>query len=100
MRFDKPIVFVLEKEPSFNEETGDYDEAETIETKVHANVNDTATEMSQLMYSSIKTNALTVRLHNAYNHDYSYLLIDGIKYQVDKVRRLRNKMTLFVSEVL
>lgn len=99
MRYDTPIFFQLIKQSEYDPKSGDYADGEPIETKVYANVTDTATETKQLVYGDIKRNSKVVRLQQQYKETFNRIRIGDVQYGVDYERRLRVKQVFVVSEV-
>lgn len=100
MRYATPIYFVKENEPVYDNNTGDYGDAETIKHEVWANVSDTGTERMQLIYGALKQGAITVRIQGKYEEAFDYIEVDDKKYKVDAFRTFRNDQTFNLSEQL
>lgn len=96
MRFDKPVFFQHIQPGEYNADTGNYGEDTIIEEKRYADVNDTGTEMLNLVYGNIKQGALTILLQRPYTAPFNRVRIGSTIYKVDFKRH--NK-TFVVSEV-
>lgn len=100
MRYDRKVWLVDEAEPEYDETTGDYADGAIERYYRDANVSDTGTEVMNMLYGKIKQGALTVRVQNGVESPYQYIEVDtvGNKYRIDRVKRHRNELVLFVSE--
>lgn len=99
MRYDVPIYF-QKNEEVYDPDTGDYEETSVTENLRYASVIDTTTQMIQIVYGRIKQGSLTIHLQNHYDYPFDQIRIGQTIYKVDYSRRLRNKQTYIVSEVL
>lgn len=105
MRYDKEIYFVKEGQKVYDEATADYIDKESTKTKRYASVNQVTTTAGALNhklvleFGQIAEDSYIVRLQNHYNEPYDYVLIDGVKYNVNYSRKLRTKHNLVVSEI-
>src|SRR5699024_6448142 len=98
MRYSVPIYFVMETEPVYDYETGDYIDGQPIKDEMWANVSDTGTERMQLIYGNLKQGAITVRIVGKYDKEFDYIEVEGKKYNVDAFRTFRNDQAFNLSE--
>lgn len=93
MRYDTPVTFVYEGDEEFDYETGNTI-VKTSEIQKLANVTDTAAEMMQLMYGSIKNGAYTIIIQNTAKEP-NHIIMDGRKYMIGKTQYIpkRNPRT-------
>lgn len=99
MRFDTPIYFQTVKAGVYDTSTGNHGEDIIIEEKREAAVTSAGDETLNILYGTIKQDALIVRLQNHYDKPFNRIRIGKKAYQVDKARRLRAKHVFIVSEV-
>ena len=97
MRAADTVYLVVKGEDTYNDDTGCYESTEPVKTAISALVTDTGTERMNLLYGGIKQQAKTIRLNSIYKDTFDYVEIDGKEYQVDMIRKYRQKMTLEVS---
>ena len=97
MRAADTVYLVVKGEDTYNDDTGCYESTEPVKTAISALVTDTGTERMNLLYGGIKQQAKTIRLNSIYKDMFDYVEIDGKEYQVDMIRKYRQKMTLEVS---
>lgn len=105
MRYDKPIYFQVRTKGAYNPATGNYAPAEPIESPVHyASIMDTQDETKKLVYGEIREGSLTIHIQTHYNSPFDCIRVgegESAKiYVVDYRRRLREKDTFIVSEVM
>lgn len=94
MRFEERIKFVSGQEKRYNRKTGNY---ETTGGRVDyrlANVTDTGLEREKLLYGTVGTKAITVRLKSPVTSNFDYLEIDGERYEPKAVMTYRNRQTI------
>lgn len=99
MRYDRQIYFVIERQPSYDADTGDYDRTETAKEARMASIMDTKEQTMQLVYGGLKQGSLTIHLQNHYNAPFDRIVFGGRRYRVDASRKLRVKHVFIVSEV-
>ena len=102
MRYDRTVIFCKKPDPrdrEYNVETGDYVPAQAVETERTASVMDTDADTLRLVYGEIRQGSYIVQLQTHYTEPFDYIMIDGIKYSVDRRRHLRHKDTFVVSQV-
>lgn len=97
MRFDKEIELVRDGKEEFDPITGEYIIADGVSLHVWANVSDTGEQTQTALYGNLKTGAYTIRVQER-PHEFEYMLIDGEKYGVDRVKKFRRDTVFFVSE--
>lgn len=100
MRYDHKIYFCRNGDSTYNEETGDYGEAEPTKVKRYASIVQTGEDRAQIVYGSIREGSLTLHLQNHYPDPFDYIEIDEKKYHVDHRIKLRSKDCYVVSEVI
>lgn len=99
MRFDTPIYFQTKKKGPYDPTTGNYGPSVLEEKKRYAAITNTGTDTLTLVYGELKQGSLTIRLQMAYTQPFDRIRIGDKTYKVDKIRNLRTKQTLIVSEV-
>lgn len=97
MRTTDIIKFVKEGLHTYNDDTGNYEPSDSIETTVIGMVSDTGEMRMNFLYGGIKQSAKTIRLLSPFKKEYDYVLINGKKYQVDLVQTYRQKQVIEVS---
>ena len=96
MRYDTPIFFQEVIRGAYNENTSNYDEDTTLETKRFARVTDSGEETLKLIYGKIKQGSKVLRLQTPYKANFERIRIGSKVYKVDFSRY--NKIFV-VSEV-
>lgn len=99
MRFDTTVYFRHVTQGDYDADTGNYDAPTVAEETRLASVTDTGTETLMLVYGKLQQGSKTVRLQTPYNTPFDGIRIGNKIYRVDKVRQLRTKQTLVISEV-
>lgn len=99
MRYDRQIYFVIERQPSYDADTGDYDRTETAKEARMASIMDTKEQTMQIVYGGLKQGSLTIHVQNHYDTPFDWIEVAGKRYRVDVGRRLRVKHVFIVSEV-
>ena len=87
MRYDKKVYFISQGKPT-RVEHGNY-VTEEIRTKQYAHVSDMAMEMKISLYDTLAVSAKTVRIPNHFLDPFDTIEIDGEKYALSLVRKLR-----------
>ena len=100
MRYDKQIYFVLSGTREYDAETGDYSDTAPVKTAAFASVASTDDSTMTVLYGGIKQGSLTIHLQNAYAEPFNLIEIDGKQYHADRIKRLRTKQSIVISEVL
>lgn len=107
MRFADKICFVVNGERKFDPKTGKYSQDDNKEIIKMANITDTSQETVNFAFGGYKKGVLTVRVKSPIN----LLKIDNIKvvgglyasnknYSIVDSRKLRNKLTFLIEEVV
>jgi hypothetical protein len=106
MRYDTPVIFVVEEAGRYDPETGEHAEPTKEETHKLANVTDLGTDRSKVLFGDIKQGAKVIRLLRPYMKKWDYVLIfnklkqKNEKFQIITERNLRLKNTFIVQEVI
>lgn len=94
MRFEARVKFVSGREKRYNRKTGNYEITGGRVDYRLANVTDTGLEREKLLYGTVGTKAITVRLKLPVTADFDYLEIDGERYEPKVVKTYRNRQTI------
>lgn len=100
MRYDTPIYFQKVTQGEYDSTTGDYEEDTVQEACVMASVIDTQTETMKIVYGTIRQGSKSIHIQNHYDSSYDLIRIKDKIYQTDYSRKLRNKQTFIVHEVV
>lgn len=98
MRYDTNVRFVYVPRGEYDETTGDYADGEPVITERLASVEETRTELINMVYGKLVQGSITAHLQNHYDDPISYVLIDGKKYTVDYSGKYRVKSYFVLSE--
>lgn len=99
MRYDTTVYFQCRGTRTYNEETGDYEEAAPAEAARLASVMDTQTQTLNLVYGEIRQGSKTVHIQNRYDGPMERIRIGEKLYRIDYRRDFRTKQSFIVSEV-
>lgn len=94
MRYDTPVLFVIEKN-EYNYTTHNTDIVALVSCEL-ANVTDTTAQTMTLMYGGIKNHAKTVIVQGRVTTP-SYIVIGNRKYKIDRERHIRTGSTFWIS---
>lgn len=99
MRYDKKIYFVKNGADTYDQTTGNYTEADPVETMRMASVAASTLNTMRLVYGEIRQGSITVHLQNHYSDAFDRIRIGSKYYAVDYKRTLRVKEAYVCSEV-
>lgn len=94
MRFEARVKFVSGREKKYNRKTGNYETTGGHVEYRLADVTDAGLEREQLLYGTVGTDAVTVRLKSPVEADFDFLEIDGKRYDPKSVKTYRNRQTI------
>lgn len=82
MRYIDRVTIVTESEGGYNPNTGQFDDAVPVLTKLPCNISQLGTERTKQLFGEMDKTVLVVRLQRPYTTSYDHLLVDGKKYNV------------------
>lgn len=97
MRYTDRVTFVSESEGGYNPNTGQYDDAVELITKLPCNVSQLGVERTVQLFGEMDKTILVVRLQRPYTASYDYLLVDGTKYNVKRHVPHRRESVFYVE---
>lgn len=101
MIYNTIVAFYKLDAKTYDPSTGDYTGFDYDYVKwVMAAVMDTKTEMVKLVYGDLKQESKTIIIQGYMDEPFTFIIIDGEFYKCDYRRRLKNKETFIVHEVV
>lgn len=101
MRYDKVIEFVTVGNKEFNYDTGNNEQLTPPTSDIRwGNVSSQSMEVMKLLYGGLRERSAIVRLQNNFGDTFDYIVIDEVRYQVDREVKHRRDHVFYVSELL